>query len=223
MSRTENALFEITPEVLLKAYSVGIFPMAESADDPELFWVEPKMRGVLPLDAFHIPKSLRKAMRKNPFEVTIDTNFNEVVEACAAPAPNRESTWINEQIRRLYKGLFDMGHCHSVECWEDGELVGGLYGVSLGGAFFGESMFSRKTNASKIALVHLAHRLNTGGFMLLDTQFTTQHLERFGVLEIPKEEYSVILEEAVGIKADFNPYEGGGTSDSILQSFSQIS
>lgn len=223
MSRTENALFEITPEVLLKAYSVGIFPMAESADDPELFWVEPKMRGVLPLDTFHIPKSLQKAMRKNPFEVKIDTSFNEVVEACAAPAPNRDSTWINQQIRRLYKGLFELGHCHSVECWEDGELVGGLYGVRLGGAFFGESMFSRKTNASKIALVHLVHRLKMGGFVLLDTQFTTQHLERFGALEIPKEEYSALLEEALGVEADFNPYEGGGTSDSILQSFSQIS
>ncbi|MGB7336012.1 MAG: leucyl/phenylalanyl-tRNA--protein transferase [Salaquimonas sp.] len=223
MNSPDNVIFEITPEVLLKAYSIGIFPMAESADDPELFWVEPEMRGILPLDEFHIPKSLQKAMRKNPFEVRIDSAFMQVVEACAEPGPGRDNTWINRQIKKLYWQLFEMGHCHSVECWNDGELVGGLYGVQLGGAFFGESMFSRQTNASKIALAHLVHRMRAGGFLLLDTQFATKHLERFGVLEIPKKQYGGLLAEAIALDADFNPYEGGGTSDSILQSFSQIS
>lgn len=216
-------MFEITPEILLNAYAIGVFPMAESAEDPELFWVEPPMRGILPLDAFHIPASLKKAMRKNPFEVRIDTAFQEVVEACAAPAPDRDSTWINDQIKTLYFELFEMGYCHSVECWSEDRLVGGLYGVSLGGAFFGESMFSRKTNASKIALVHLVDRMKRGGFTLLDTQFTTPHLVRFGVTEIPKRDYKKLLKEAILIDANFFPYEGGGTSDSILQSFNQIS
>lgn len=223
MSKPENVTFEITPEVLLKAYAVGIFPMAESADDPELFWVEPNLRGILPLEDFHLPRSLQKAMRKNPFEVRIDSNFRKVVEACAEPSPERGNTWINDQIKNLYFALFEMGHCHSVECWKDDQLVGGLYGVQLGGAFFGESMFSRETNASKIALTHLVHRMKLGGFSLLDTQFTTKHLERFGVIEIPKEEYGKLLDEAIQINADFNPYDGGGTSESILQSFNQIS
>ena len=216
-------MFEITPEILLNAYAIGVFPMAESAEDPELFWVEPPLRGILPLDAFHIPASLKKAMRKNPFEVRIDTAFQEVVETCAAPAPDRDSTWINNQIKALYFELFEMGYCHSVECWSDDKLVGGLYGVSLGGAFFGESMFSQKTNASKIALVHLVDRMKRGGFTLLDTQFTTPHLLRFGVTEISKKDYKKLLKEAISNDANFFPYEGGGTSDSILQSFNQIS
>lgn len=216
-------MFEITPEILLNAYAIGVFPMAESADDPELFWVEPPMRGILPLNEFHIPASLKKAMRKNPFEVRVDTAFQEVVDACAEPTSERESTWINDQIKSLYLELFEMGYCHSVECWKDDKLVGGLYGVSLGGAFFGESMFSRQTNASKIALVHLVHRMKLGRFSLLDTQFTTQHLERFGVKEIPKKDYGKLLKIAIRQDATFFPYDGGGTSDSILQSFSQTS
>ncbi len=223
MSKSDKNQLEITPQVLLKAYAMGIFPMAESAQDKELFWVEPKLRGILPLDAFHIPGSLKKAMRKNPFEVRIDTAFEAVMEACAEEAPNRGNTWINKTIKRLYGQLFEIGHCHSVECWQGGELVGGLYGVRLGGAFFGESMFSRQTNASKIALVHLVYRLRAGGFVLLDTQFTTDHLKRFGAIEVPKSEYGDLLEEAISVEADFYPFEGGGTSESILQSFNQIS
>lgn len=228
MSGAENLLLEITPQVLLKAYSCGIFPMAESADDPSLFWVEPELRGVLPLDEFHIPRSLRKNMRRNPFEVRVDTAFDEVVERCAEATPERGKTWINDRIRRLYSELFEIGHCHSVECWQDGKLAGGLYGVSLGGAFFGESMFSRVTDASKIALVHLVHRLRIGGYELLDTQFTTEHLVRFGAIEVPKTDYSRMLEHAIQIEADFfaadDAYpDGGGTSNSILQAFNQMS
>jgi len=228
MSGTNDILLEITPQVLLKAYACGIFPMAESSDDPGLFWVEPEMRGVLPLNDFHVPRSLRKKMRKNPFEIRIDTAFNEVVEQCAAVTPERGKTWINERIRRLYSELYDIGHCHSVECWHNEMLVGGLYGVSLGGAFFGESMFSRATDASKIALVHLVHRLRIGGYELLDTQFITGHLERFGAIEVPKADYTRMLEDAIQVEADFHKadasdQDGGGTSDSILQSFSQIS
>ncbi|MCB1438369.1 MAG: leucyl/phenylalanyl-tRNA--protein transferase [Nitratireductor sp.] len=223
MTGHQDLMFEITPQVLLKAYACGIFPMAESADDPGLFWVEPEMRGVLPLDQFHIPKSLRKIMKRNPFEVRIDTSFEAVVSGCATGTGERSKTWINKRIRRLYSELHKAGHAHSVECWSDGELAGGLYGVKLGAAFFGESMFTRKTDASKVALVHLVHRLKEGGFLLLDTQFITSHLARFGAVEIPRAEYSVMLEEAVQAEADFNPYLGGGTSDSILQSFSQIS
>lgn len=223
MAGTQDILLEITPQVLLKAYACGIFPMAESADDPGLFWVEPEMRGVIPLDAFHIPSSLRKTLRKNPFDVRIDTAFHQVMEACSAQTPDRRTTWINERIKRLYGELHLLGNAHSVECWKDDELVGGLYGVRLGAAFFGESMFSRQRDASKVALVHLVHRMKAGGFRLLDTQFTTDHLKRFGAIDIPREEYSQLLEEAVQAPADFFPYEGGGTSDSILQSFSQMS
>ncbi len=223
MSGTNNVLLEITPQVLLKAYACGIFPMAEDADDPELFWVEPSMRGILPLDDFHIPRSLKKTMRRNPFNVRVDTAFARVVDLCAEETPKRGKTWINDQIKRLYSQLHDMGRAHSIECWDEDELVGGLYGVSLGGAFFGESMFSRATDASKIALVHLVHRLKYGGFELLDTQFTTTHLERFGVIEVPREDYHRMLEEALQVNADFHTYDGAGTSDSILQSLSQMS
>ena len=223
MSGSDNILLEITPQVLLKAYACGIFPMAESAEDPGLYWVEPERRGILPLDDFHIPRSLRRTMRRNPFEVRIDTDFSGVMEGCAESTKRRAKTWINARIRRLYGELHEIGFAHSVECWQDGRLVGGLYGVRLGAAFFGESMFSRVEDASKVALVHLVHRLKAGGFTLLDTQFTTGHLERFGAVEIPRETYSELLEEAINGEADFHPYVGGGTSDSILQSFSQMS
>lgn len=190
---------DITPELLLRAYSIGLFPMADSADDPELFWVEPEIRGVIPLDDFHVPRSLSKAMRKAPFDIRINTAFEDVLRGCAAPAPGRENTWINSKIVKLYSMLHRMGYAHSVEAFEGDELAGGLYGVSLGGAFFGESMFSRRTNASKIALVHLVERLRQRGFVLLDTQFTTEHLKTFGAIDVPKQRYEKMLARAVSM------------------------
>jgi leucyl/phenylalanyl-tRNA--protein transferase len=187
----------ITPDVLLRAYSIGLFPMAESADDPEIFWVEPEMRGIIPLDGFHISKSLAKTVRKSPFEIRFDTAFETVMAMCAQSAPDRPSTWINSTIRKLYGELHRMGHAHSVEAFYGDELVGGLYGVSLGSAFFGESMFSRRTDASKICLVHLVERLKGNGFRLLDTQFTTDHLKTFGAVDIPKDDYIGMLRAAV--------------------------
>jgi leucyl/phenylalanyl-tRNA--protein transferase len=187
----------ITPELLLRAYSIGMFPMSESADDPELFWVEPDIRGIIPLDDFHVSKSLQKAIRKSPFDIRFDTAFDQVVAKCAEAADDRPSTWINQTIRDLYSALHRLGHAHSVEAWEGDELVGGLYGVTLGSAYFGESMFSRRTNASKICLVHLVERLRERGFTLLDTQFTTEHLKTFGAVDIPKAEYGVLLDRAM--------------------------
>jgi leucyl/phenylalanyl-tRNA--protein transferase len=187
----------ITPDILLRAYSIGLFPMAESADDPEIFWVEPELRGVLPLDHFHVSKSLAKAVRKKPFEIRFDYAFDQVIAACAEETSGRPSTWINRTIRSLYSTLFDMGHAHTVEAWEGNELVGGLYGVSLGSAFFGESMFSRRTDASKICLVHLVERLRERGFTLLDTQFTTEHLKTFGAIDVPKADYAAVLAAAM--------------------------
>ena len=187
----------ITPELLLRAYSIGMFPMSESADDPELFWVEPDIRGIIPLDGFHVSKSLQKAIRKAPFDIRFDTAFDQVVEKCAEAAEDRPSTWINQQIKDLYGALHRLGHAHSVEAWEGDELVGGLYGVTLGSAYFGESMFSRRTNASKICLVHLVERLKSQGFTLLDTQFTTEHLKTFAAVDIPKEAYGLLLDKAM--------------------------
>jgi leucyl/phenylalanyl-tRNA--protein transferase len=187
----------ITPDILLRAYSIGLFPMAESADDPEIFWVEPELRGVLPFDHFHVSKSLAKTVRKNPFEIRFDHAFDQVIAACAEETSGRPSTWINKTIRSLYSTLFDMGHAHTVEAWEGDELVGGLYGVSLGSAFFGESMFSRRTDASKICLVHLVDRLRERGFTLLDTQFTTEHLKTFGAIDVPKADYAAMLTAAM--------------------------
>ncbi|WP_454287368.1 leucyl/phenylalanyl-tRNA--protein transferase [Rhizobium arsenicireducens] len=187
----------ITPELLLRAYSIGLFPMSDAADDPEIFWVEPEMRGILPLDAFHISKSLAKAVRKKPFDIRFNTAFDAVVEKCAEEAADRPSTWINDTIKELYGALHKLGHAHSVEAWEGDALVGGLYGVSLGSAFFGESMFSRRTNASKICLVHLVERLKIRGFTLLDTQFTTEHLKTFGAIEVAKQDYIKLLDAAM--------------------------
>ncbi|QKK15363.1 leucyl/phenylalanyl-tRNA--protein transferase [Rhizobium indicum] len=187
----------ITPDILLRAYSIGLFPMAESADDPEIFWVEPELRGVLPFDHFHVSKSLAKTVRKKPFEIRFDHAFDQVIAACAEETSGRPSTWINRTIRSLYSTLFDMGHAHTVEAWEGDELVGGLYGVSLGSAFFGESMFSRRTDASKICLVHLVDRLRERGFTLLDTQFTTEHLKTFGAIDVPKADYAAMLAAAM--------------------------
>lgn len=187
----------ITPEILLRAYSIGLFPMAEAADDPEIFWVDPEMRGILPLDAFHVSKSLQKTVRKKPFDIRFDTDFEGVIALCAQPADDRPSTWINETIRKLYRELHHMGHAHSVEAYDGDELVGGLYGVSLGAAFFGESMFSRRTDASKICLVHLVERMKAKGFVLLDTQFTTEHLKTFGAIDVPKDDYLKLMHAAV--------------------------
>ncbi|WP_136661084.1 leucyl/phenylalanyl-tRNA--protein transferase [Nitratireductor sp. XY-223] len=202
MHRSEDRL-NITPQLLIKAYSCGLFPMAESAEDPEVFWVEPEIRGVIPLDQFHIPKSLAKTCRQNRFDVRINTAFNAVIDGCAEPGPGRRKTWINRTIRRLYSQLHDLGHAHSVEAWRNGELMGGLYGVSLRGAFFGESMFSREKDASKVCLVHLVKRLRQRGFVLLDTQFTTEHLKRFGAVDVPKETYDSLLSEAMMLEASF--------------------
>ncbi|APO67217.1 leucyl/phenylalanyl-tRNA--protein transferase [Rhizobium gallicum] len=187
----------ITPEILLRAYSIGLFPMAESADDPEIFWVEPELRGVLPLDNFHVSKSLAKTIRRQPFDIRFDHDFDAVIAACAEATFDRPSTWINHTIRSLYSTLHRMGHAHSVEAWHDDQLVGGLYGVSLGSAFFGESMFSRRTDASKICLVHLVARLLDRDFTLLDTQFTTEHLKTFGAIDVPKDDYAVMLAAAM--------------------------
>lgn len=222
MARRGGKTLTITPELLLKAYASGIFPMAESADDPQIFWVDPTERGILPLETFHMPRSLRKVIRRSAFTVTVDTAFAAVVDGCAEPAPGRDKTWINRQIRDLYVALYREGFAHSVEVWQDDGLVGGLYGVSINGAFFGESMFSRATDASKVALAFLCERLVRGGYLLLDTQFITSHLERFGAIEIERDEYQDRLQEALGVAATFYP-AGAGTSESVLQLFSQTS
>jgi leucyl/phenylalanyl-tRNA--protein transferase len=194
----------LTPQILLRAYAAGIFPMADDASDPEVFWVQPEMRGVIPLDSFHVPRSLAKKVRQAPYDIRFNTAFRSVINACAETSENRERTWINRTIRELYCQLHEMGHAHSVEAWYGDQLVGGLYGVSLGRAFFGESMFSRKTDASKICLVHLVERLKERGFVLLDTQFTTDHLKRFGAIDVPSEDYEHMLAEALIGEARFD-------------------
>ena len=193
----------VTPSLLLRAYACGIFPMADSADDPTLYWVEPRLRGVLPLDAFPVPRRLRRSVRSDLYEVRVDTDFDTVITGCAAPRPGRRITWINDTIRYLYGELFRMGHVHTVEAWQAGRMVGGLYGLQLGAAFFGESMFSTERDASKVALVHLVARLRRGGFMLLDTQFFTGHLAQFGALEIKRDASLVRLDETLAGEADF--------------------
>jgi leucyl/phenylalanyl-tRNA--protein transferase len=204
----------MTPEILLRAYAAGVFPMAESADDPELFWVDPRRRGILPLDAFHVPRRLRRVVRGGPFEIRVDSAFEAVLFGCAAASEMRPNTWINDEIVRLYTGLFTRGAAHSVECWQRGELKGGLYGVSIGAAFFGESMFSHATDASKVALVHLAARLRLGGYRLLDTQFLTPHLARFGGIEVSRARYHRLLAEALLYRAVF-PSELPGAGDPL--------
>lgn len=190
----------LTPELMLGAYAVGLFPMAADAEDEDLQWYDPDPRGVLPLQAFHLPRRLRRTVLSGRFDVTVDQDFPAVMKGCAAPAPGREQTWINSEIYRLFCALHEMGYAHSVECRQNGELVGGLYGVALGGAFFGESMFSRTTDASKVALVHLVARLRLCGFVVLDTQFGTEHLARFGGEEIPAADYKAMLEKAVSMQ-----------------------
>lgn len=208
---------------LLGCYARGVFPMAETRDDPRIFLLDPDERGIIPLDEFHIPRSLRKTVRRDQFHVTIDRCFQTVVRACASPAPGREETWINPSIESLYAEMHARGHAHSVECWRDGELVGGLYGVNLGAAFFGESMFSRATDASKTALVHLVARLKAGGFTLLDAQFTTEHLERFGARSIARDDYQDLLSRAISCKGDFFRLPEGLPGDQLLQSITHTS
>lgn len=191
------------PAELLDCYRRGVFPMADAHDDPRLFLVDPDLRGVLPLDRLHISKSLRKTVRQDIFEIRVNTAFTRVMQLCAEAAPDRPNTWINSPILNLYSALHRLGHAHSVEAWRDGHLVGGLYGVSLHGAFFGESMFSRETDASKVALVNLVARLRRGGFVLLDTQFVTAHLQTFGVEEIARDEFHVLLRKALQVEAVF--------------------
>jgi len=183
--------------VLLRAYACGIFPMAENADDPALYWFEPEKRGIIPLDAFHIPARLARTVRNTPYSITCDHDFDAVIEACAAPGPKRARTWINDRIRALYRALFEIGHCHTVEVYDDAALVGGLYGISLGRAFFGESMFHVARDASKIALVHLVGRLRASGYLLLDSQFLTDHLKSFGAVELPRGRYHRMLAAAL--------------------------
>jgi leucyl/phenylalanyl-tRNA--protein transferase len=195
----------LTPDILVTAYATGIFPMAESAEETKLFWVDPDRRGVIPLESFHVPDRLRRSARKSNLEIRCDTAFEAVIRGCAMPSETRPKTWINEEIIKIYHALFVRGLAHSVEAWRNDELVGGLYGVSLNRAFFGESMFSRVSDASKIALVHLVARLIRGGFTLLDTQFVTRHLERFGAVEISRSEYRRRLASALMGRAQFQP------------------
>lgn len=201
MTQRQTDHAEITPEVLLRAYAVGIFPMAESADDPTLFWVEPERRGIIPLEGFHVSARLARTVRADEFTVTANHAFDDVVARCAASTPDRRETWINARIRTLYGALHRIGHGHSIEAWQDGRLVGGLYGVSLGAAFFGESMFHESRDASKVALVHLVARMMRAGFRLLDTQYVTDHLKTFGATEVPRRRYRTMLDEATAREA----------------------
>jgi leucyl/phenylalanyl-tRNA--protein transferase len=194
---------ELRPDTLLCAYSVGIFPMANDRHDREIFWVEPRRRGILPLDAFHVPKSLKKVLKRGDYRVTVDQAFDAVIRACAEPTPARPRTWLNDELIEAYADLHAAGHAHSVEAWAGDELQGGLYGVAMGAAFFGESMFSRARDASKVALVHLVERLGAGGFQLLDSQFMTDHLRRFGGVEIDRGLYRRLLRQALLANARF--------------------
>jgi leucyl/phenylalanyl-tRNA--protein transferase len=216
-------MLEITPELLLQAYRIGVFPMGESRDDPKLYWLDPRLRAVLPLDGFHLPKRLARTVRQDTFEISADTDFLGVMRACAEPRPGHPESWINEPILALYGELFARGHAHSIECRHAGKLVGGLYGVSVGAAFFGESMFSRERDASKVALVHLMARLIKGGFRLLDCQFMTEHLRSFGAIEVPREEFRIKLADAVDRTANFQRELGGEDPCVIVQASTRTS
>ena len=206
--KTDPFALDLTPELIVRAYQAGIFPMAEDAESPDLFWVSPQMRGIIPLDGFHASRSLRKTLKHHPYSVRVDTDFDAIIEGCATAGTDRSSTWINPAIRKLYGELFRRGLCHTVEVWDDEALVGGLYGLSLGAVFFGESMFHRKTDASKIALAHLIERLRAGGYRLLDTQFVTDHLKTFGGTEIPREVYEVRLADGLAHAGDYFAWTG---------------
>ena len=213
----------LSTDDLLKAYTLGYFPMSEGRDDPDIFWVLPEYRGILRLEDFHFPRSLKKAVRQDRIEIRVDTAFRETMLGCAAPATGRHETWINDRILETYCALFEQGHAHSVEAWQGGDLVGGLYGVSIKGAFFGESMFSRVTDASKIALVHLVGRMKAGGYRLLDTQFHTSHLGQFGVTEIPKVGYQILLEDALRVEGNFFALPRQIDGSTMAQSITQMS
>lgn len=219
---------KLTPDLLIKAYAIGVFPMAEGADDPVVHWIDPDTRGVLPLDGFHLPSSLKRTIRRHPYRVSVNEDFGGTMRACAKPRPERPETWINPQILSLYTALHERGMAHSVECWDvsptgDEKFVGGLYGVALGGAFFGESMVSFATDASKIALAYLVARLRVGGFTLLDTQFVTDHLARFGTIEITRSEYQRQLEKALATPANFDQLSSSADAEMILQSITHTS
>ena len=213
----------IEPEFLLKAYACGIFPMAENREDTEIHWIEPEFRGIIPIDQFHIPKKLRQTLRNGSHEISIDRNFREVIRACSETNQLREKTWINKPIEKLYITLFNMGFAHSVETYKDGKLVGGLYGVALGGAFFGESMFSRTTDSSKVALCHLSARLAKSKFKLLDIQFITDHLKQFGALEVSKDQYKTLLFNAVNSNKKFQSELTLEELDNFIQSTTHTS
>lgn len=210
-------MLELTPDILLRAYAIGVFPMSEDRDDPELFWVDPRTRGIIPLDDVHVPRRLAKTIRAGRFTVTYDTAFEATMEGCAESADDRPKTWINDRIITLYTSLHRMGRAHSVECRVNGEMVGGLYGVSLGGAFFGESMFSRVRDASKVALIHLIAHLRGGGYTLLDTQFITDHLKQFGAVEITRSDYRRRLANALKLGADFHHDRASDDMEALLK------
>ncbi|NRA29140.1 MAG: leucyl/phenylalanyl-tRNA--protein transferase [Parvularculaceae bacterium] len=214
---------KLSPEMLLEAYQLGFFPMGESRDSDELMWVKPKLRGVFPLDRFHMSRSLRKIVRQDRFDVRIDTAFTDVMQLCASEKAGRDETWINDEILEAYAGLHAIGHAHSLECWRENQLVGGLYGVSIAGAFFGESMFSLETDASKVALCHLVGRMKSGGYRLLDSQFLTPHLETLGAIEVPAEDYEDWLDKALGVQGDFNALPAQISGSSIVQLITQTS
>ena len=219
MKDGESSELEVTPALVLRAYAAGVFPMADSAETEEIFWVDPRKRGILPLNDFHLSRSLRKRILKGGYQVRVDHAFDAVLAACA----DRPETWINTTIRKLYSGLHRMGHAHSVEVWAEHGLVGGLYGVRLGGAFFGESMFNRMPDASKIALAYLVARMKAGGFTLLDTQFTTPHLESMGARSVPKARYHALLDRAISTNADFYSLAPGVAPSEVVQLITQRS
>ena len=215
----KDDLPEITPALLLRAYASGVFPMAETAASDEIFWVDPQVRGIIPLDGLHVSRRLARSFLRDDFEIRVDHDFRAVVDACA----ERPETWINATIRRLYGELQRLGHAHSVEIWQDGALAGGLYGVSLGGAFFGESMFSRHRDTSKLALIALVARLRAGGFRMLDTQFVTEHLARLGAVSVSRDDYHRALAAAVARPADFFALQRDASRQSLLQLTTQTS
>ena len=223
MASRDDIVIEITPQVLLKAYACGIFPMAESAEDPALYWIEPQQRGVLPLDQVHVPRRLARTIKQGTFDIRVDSDFDGVISGCAASRPGRRTTWINPRIRGLYRDLFQSGYCHTVEAWAGGRLIGGLYGVALNGAFFGESMFSTERDASKVALVYLCARLLRGGFLLLDTQFVTDHLRQFGTVEIERGDFHKLLERALAHEADFAALPKDASPEEVLRLLGQPS
>jgi len=214
---------DITPELLLNAYAAGIFPMSEDRDDDTLFWVEPDERCIIPLNQFHVSKRLARTVKRDHFDVYINKDFRGVMQGCAEAAAGRETTWISKRIEDLYCTLNEMGYAHSVECYSYGELVGGLYGVCIAGAFFGESMFHRESDASKVALVHLVGRMKAGGYTLLDAQFKTDHLGQFGAIEVPKKEYKARLEDAMHTEADFHVFPTVTSGKTVLQPTTQTS